>query len=185
MKTMTKEQFLEMYTIVPQEEDSCKGCYFEDKEFQTCKAHVSAIPFINCAYDHTIVKINFSFLTKKLSKMIKTIDQAAQDNQFQGDHGTYEYDAIELHNMLTDRFKAGVEFAQRWIPIDEELPMAWEFGHWDGKRSDYVLAKDVDDVWFKAKTYQGILDGNKFCDFVDECDDILSNITHWRPINFK
>jgi hypothetical protein len=30
--------------------------------------------------------------------------------------------AFERHEDVEDAFKAGVEFAQRWIPVDEELP---------------------------------------------------------------
>jgi hypothetical protein len=30
--------------------------------------------------------------------------------------------AFERHEDVDDAFKAGVEFAQRWIPVDEELP---------------------------------------------------------------
>jgi hypothetical protein len=79
-------------------------------------------------------------------------------------------------------FKDAVKFAQQWIPIEKELPLAYESGRWDGLRSDFVLAKNKHGNWFKARAYQGIIDGHEFCDFCDESDVVLSHIIEWRPV---
>jgi hypothetical protein len=79
-------------------------------------------------------------------------------------------------------FINGAEFAQRWIPVNEELPIAYESGNWDGLRSEYILAKNIDGNWFKARIYQGVMDGFKYCDWVTESDTILTEIIYWRPI---
>lgn len=77
----------------------------------------------------------------------------------------------------------GAREAQRWISIEEETPDAYVQGDWDGKRSDFVLAKDVHGNLFVARTYEGFMDGTIFLDFVDANDIVLSNIIEWRPIN--
>lgn len=62
-------------------------------------------------------------------------------------------------------FKSGVEFAQRWIPVEEELPPL----------SQKVLCKDstVFDVYlFESNTDRDIK--------IEVCE-----VTHWRPIEIK
>lgn len=106
---------------------------------------------------------------------MKTIEEAALE---------YARYGVE-HDRDKRVFNKGVEFAQRWIPVEEELPLAYESGHWDGLRSDFVLAKDDKGKWHKARTYQGTMDGCKFCEWVDENDDTFENIVSWRPIEYK
>lgn len=59
-------------------------------------------------------------------------------------------------------FKQGVEFAQRWIPVEEELP----------EINTEVLTKTADE-WYRIMTYPSV--GNRF----------PSQVTHWRPIEYK
>ena len=47
---------------------------------------------------------------------MKTIEEAAKD--FNDSH----VNGHHPQTWVSDIFKAGVDFAQRWIPIDEELP---------------------------------------------------------------
>lgn len=109
---------------------------------------------------------------------MKTIDESAKEyaNSFVDNDYTIETEAAVKH---------GVQLAQRWISVKEELPIAYETGNWDGKRSDFVLAKNIYGNWFKARTYQGFMDGHNFCDFVDDTDIVISNIVYWRPIELK
>lgn len=79
-------------------------------------------------------------------------------------------------------FKQGAEFVQQWIPIWEKLPVCYETGVWDGKRSEFVLVKFKDGNWTKARLYSGILDGHMYEDWYNENDFEVKNITHWRPI---
>lgn len=100
---------------------------------------------------------------------------------------TIEAAAVEHYNkpiaVGTDDFKAGVEFAQRWIPVEEELPpkgievfvkvrnLIWVCT----KHSvAYLKEKTTKDVW--------IIEG-MHC---THCENSDSNcITHWRYIELK
>jgi hypothetical protein len=64
---------------------------------------------------------------------------------------------------LYKAFEAGVEFAQQWIPIEEEFP---DLGTW-------IILKN--DNTYAAARLHGDVDV-KF---------IKMNFTHWRPIELK
>lgn len=89
---------------------------------------------------------------------MKTIEQAA--NEYFEEYGYNKRSGEDL------AFKAGVEFAQRWIPVEEESPAV----------HDYVLAKSsVGDV------YVANYSRNKY--HVNMPFEV--KITHWRPIEYK
>ena len=95
------------------------------------------------------------------------------------------YESTKGEITETD-FKAGVEFAQRWIPVEEDLPSCYENGNWDGLRSDFCLVKFEDESIDIARMYKGTMDGFEFQDWYDKIDfDFGSSIiTHWRPIEY-
>ena len=76
----------------------------------------------------------------------------------------------------------GANEVQRWIPIIEEFPLTYKSGHWDGLKSDFVIAKDSTGEWHKAHLYSGFMDGSSFNSWYDERDFELNDITHWRPL---
>jgi hypothetical protein len=88
-------------------------------------------------------------------------------------------DIIE-QNM--NAFDAGVEFAQRWIPIEEELPKSGSdllLVKWLDKKNNvkYGLAKYLD--------FHSIgLHKNKYLDFIIQ-GSCPREVTHWRPIELK
>ena len=103
---------------------------------------------------------------------------------------TIEQAAIDYAESLEDNdytieteaaFKAGAEFAQRWIPVDEELP---EIG-------EQVLAKKElrdGDTWVQnfysivtRMTPSGEWEGVKWSDV----GFTRGIVTHWRPIELK
>lgn len=100
---------------------------------------------------------------------MKTIKQAAK-----------EYAALRCksdiwQNEISRDFKAGVEFAQRWIPVEEELPKEFNSGF-----SNLVLTKnsfnnilleryDFDGKCFNAVRYDAKETGD-------------GQVSHWRPI---
>jgi len=105
---------------------------------------------------------------------MKTIENQVELNcKYYND---YEKSAYEL------AFKAGVAFAQQWISVEDELPISFERGEWDGLRSDYVIAICKSGNWYKARTYSGFMDGSNFCIWCQEDDSVISQVTHWRPI---
>jgi hypothetical protein len=97
---------------------------------------------------------------------------------------TYSKSRVEKITAYTS-FMDGVEFAQRWIPVEEELPILTEYGEWDGHRSDFVIAKNKYGEWHKARIYAGFMDGFEFCNWCDERDLELTGVVSWRPIECK
>jgi len=93
---------------------------------------------------------------------MKTIEQAAKEYANKTDKANQEW--------VQEDFKAGVEFTQRWISVEEVLP----------ETEDMVLiayendTKNAVDTGYYSKKHAdwgGRHYGNK--------------ITHWRPIEFK
>ena len=106
---------------------------------------------------------------------MKTIEEAAKD--FNDSH----VNGHHPQKWVSDIFKAGAEFAQRWIPVDEELP---EIG-------EQVLAKKElrdGDTWVQnfysivtRMTPSGEWEGVKWSDV----GFTRGIVTHWRPIELK
>lgn len=93
---------------------------------------------------------------------MKTIEEQAKDESIKIFNTCSEEDLQHDYIM----FKAGSQFAQRWIPVEEEFP------------SDLfdVLVKSEDDSFTVGYRFQDkwVLDIN-----------IDLKITHWRPIELK
>ena len=87
------------------------------------------------------------------------------------------WDTLQVGNTddCIEMFEAGVQFAQRWIPVEEELP---EIGEkvitkmTKDKRTSYGIATRIREEWEINAHW---------------IDHTFSNmtITHWRPINLK
>jgi hypothetical protein len=98
---------------------------------------------------------------------MKTIKQAAQEYAAQERVTRSEYVA----------FVAGVEFAQQWIPVKEELP-PYPY--------DDILIKGID---YRGK--EGIVDLGYMHGSVPRIENFISlsgeiyKVTHWRPIELK
>lgn len=75
------------------------------------------------------------------------------------------WDTLQVGNTddCIEMFEAGVEFAQRWIPIEEELP----------EKLVQVIVK-FENGWCT-------------CTWITEDGDFAFNVkpTHWRPIELK
>jgi len=75
-------------------------------------------------------------------------------------------------NASYDGFLAGVEFAQQWIDICEELP----------ENNKLVMFKDnMDDIFL------GHIENNRYwyAKSVEYGDEEIDYVTHWRPININ
>lgn len=73
----------------------------------------------------------------------------------------------------------------QWNYTDKSLPLAYESGNWDGKRSDEVVAEDKNGKKYIARIYQGHLDGSEFLEWVDGNDDCINeNITRWFDLPY-
>lgn len=88
---------------------------------------------------------------------MKTIEEAAKD--FNDSH----VNGHHPQKWVSDIFKAGVEFAQRWIPVEEELP----------EKSKQVIVK-LENGWHT-------------CTWITEDGTFAFNVkpTHWRYIDLK
>lgn len=92
---------------------------------------------------------------------MKTIEQAAEEYSEKVSKG-------KNYRDLITGFKAGVEFAQRWIPVEEGLP-------------DFLT-----DVLIKISNGKISIG----CLFIDEKFNVefineKIKVTHWHPIEYK
>lgn len=94
---------------------------------------------------------------------MKTIEEAAkQYGEKVSPHSTWTAKNVEIS------FKAGIDFAQRWIPVKEELP--------EIKKHDYqIFVKDIYGY--------NVLDIDTDTDIKETLS--LNDVTHWRPIELK
>lgn len=70
-----------------------------------------------------------------------------------------------------------------WKNIKEEKPITYKKGDWEGLKSDKVLVSTGYGEYQVAEMYEGILDGNKFCDFYDERDFEIKGVKYWSEID--
>ena len=89
-----------------------------------------------------------------------TIEKAAKKHSKQQPYGVWEDNAVES-------FKAGVEFAQRWISVEDELP------------------NPGDDIILKLREHP--LKKYQVWHIADDYNIMLVPVyaTHWRPIELK
>jgi len=95
---------------------------------------------------------------------MKTIDEAVKE--------IYSYNVDEftwISDEKRDAFITGVEFAQRWIPVEEELP----------ENFTTVIVKDGKENPIRSLA---LYEDNEFYpDFLLK----HNQVTHWRPIELK
>jgi hypothetical protein len=80
---------------------------------------------------------------------------------------------LSLEEEFIDGFKSGVEFAQRWIPVDEELP----------PNRETVLIKYLKDGKEKKSCGQIVLDSIEI--YWQSGSWTQIPVTHWRPIELS
>ncbi len=67
--------------------------------------------------------------------------------------------------------------------IKVRKPIATESGAWDGLKSDEILVCTMSRKYHIAVMYEGVLDGNEFCDFYDKHDYQIENIIYWMELD--
>ena len=85
------------------------------------------------------------------------------------------YDECKSNAYFGNGFKKGVEFTQRWIPVEEELPPIGEkviTKMTKDKRTAYGIATRIREEW-EINAH-----------WIDHTFSHM-NITHWRPIELK
>ena len=107
---------------------------------------------------------------------MKTIEQASVEYSKK----QYDHDPIMRFQCET-HFEAGIEFAQRWISVEEELPPI-------GEMVLTKMEKRHGDTW--VQNYYSTatrLENQGEWQTVNWVDHSISfgHITHWRPIELK
>lgn len=70
-----------------------------------------------------------------------------------------------------------------WINTENQKPLCYQEGIWDGKKSDEVLCEDFFGNRYLAICYEGTMDGSYFFDWYDKNDFLISkNIRRWIKI---
>jgi hypothetical protein len=69
-----------------------------------------------------------------------------------------------------------------WKKLSEQKPISTQSGQWDGLKSEQILCCDDKGFFFVAICYQGVMDGNEFCNFYDENDFDVENVVYWAEI---
>ena len=70
-----------------------------------------------------------------------------------------------------------------WNDIKKKKPLAIYGGRWDGLKSDKILVYTRSGKYKVAEMYEGILDGNQFCEFYDDRDCLISDVIYWTSID--
>lgn len=70
-----------------------------------------------------------------------------------------------------------------WVIAEDENPICYESGDWDGKRSDFVLTEDSEGNYRVARMYEGFMDGSDFANWYDNDDNDLDQYTIVRWMN--
>lgn len=102
---------------------------------------------------------------------MKTAEQAAKD--FNDSH----VNGHHPQKWVSDIFKAGAEFAQRWIQIDRCT-------------NGYITANSLSDIERNLPVIMNDEDGDKddeyiIIKYISDLLDMDESFTHWRPINLK
>ena len=92
-----------------------------------------------------------------------------------------EYQKSNSLNRFDNIFKAGVEFAQRWISVEDELPEFDKSKYPDGDFEIFLVRMSVGSISPKIKYCVAnlIMVGRWSCEFD------WNVVTHWRPIELK
>lgn len=88
-----------------------------------------------------------------------------------------------LNKVAKGAYEKGLKDAKEWRYTQEEMPICFEKGEWDGERSDYVIAEDDGGKFHIAILYSGFMDGSDFNNWYDADSYDLEDIIKWKPIN--
>ena len=102
---------------------------------------------------------------------MKTKEQASYESLIQSPSYVVKHDSV-----FHEGFSRGVEFAQRWIPVEEELPPKEN----DTDESEIVLIRETQDF---GNFFLGWYDYHQKAWFMVYRLHMVKP-THWRPVHF-
>jgi hypothetical protein len=113
---------------------------------------------------------------------MKTVEQAAKEYadrivplEGKDKHSAPYLTAFEHNDDVDNAFKAGVEFAQRWISVEEELPPIGELVQ---VKCHEMIGKQT--IFYD---FDKIMPQEPFNMF--EVEQCMVKVTHWKPIEIK
>ena len=115
----------------------------------------------------------------------KTIEEAAvflsNNNVLSNINWNYTSELERLKTKYYDGFKAGAEFAQRWISVEDELPDFDKSKYPNGDFEVFLVRMSTGSISPKVKYCVAnlIAIGRWSCEFD------WNVVTHWRPIELK
>ncbi|MCE5332710.1 MAG: hypothetical protein LLF95_11310 [Bacteroidales bacterium] len=121
------------------------------------------------------------FFTLKLNYM-KSIDDAAKEAV---QHRFNLAGAIKYGDIYEQGFKAGVEFAQRWIPVEEELPDPLpmkDSGCIENHELLLLQLSKYDSIEFGVRRK---IDKRDYWEIPDVGNFELEECPLWRPVELK
>jgi hypothetical protein len=101
---------------------------------------------------------------------MKTINQSAKlhSDRIWPISTVAEWDSNDMKTFCEQDFKTGVEFAQRWISVEEETPEIL---------TDVLLKLSNGKITIGCQMTEGFN--------VESLDERGAKVTHWRPIEFE
>lgn len=110
---------------------------------------------------------------------MKTIEEAAKEfEKINGENIFYGATENPDTKLSIESFKGGVEFAEMWIPVEEELPES-------DKILTTVIVKIEGKVVVEFLGYEIANFDKRDKQFHYQSKNNLEKVTHWRPINHK
>jgi hypothetical protein len=106
---------------------------------------------------------------------MKTVKQAAEEYR----HAFLVSEGTNIARVSHMSFEAGVEFAQRWVSVDEELP--------DGSEQMLLIRHNEGiSTGFFSKNHAGVKNVFLFGSNLKNClINPFRKSTHWKPIEYK
>ena len=92
-----------------------------------------------------------------------------------------EYQKSNSLNRFDNIFKAGVEFAQRWISVEDELPEFDKSKYPNGDFEIFLVKMATGSISHKIKYCVA----NLIAEGRWSCESDWNVVTHWRPIELK
>lgn len=71
---------------------------------------------------------------------------------------------------------------QFWNKLSEQQPDCFKSGDFDGLKSEKLFFADTTGNVYVGECYQGVVYGIEFCDFVDQYDNQILDVTLWAEI---
>ena len=132
---------------------------------------------------YEVIKLKNGKIMKTKEEILK--ETIANYNSTVNDMSKFQFNKRETELFL-NMMELFASQGREWIPVTERLPLSFETGNWDGKRSELVLCLINDEDYVIGRVYQGFMDGTKFADWYDSDDMEIEikkvRVTHWQNL---